>query len=96
MIDQLGREEEALRQAVSEVLHYIWDPIGVAGTPQARDEYNGYVDYVCTLLWQGADTSLIAKHLVQIADRQMGLTDTESRADLAAEKLLEWRRAVAR
>ncbi len=84
MADQPGREHEALRQTVSEVLHYIRDPVGVAGAPQARDEYDGYVDYVCPLLWQGVDTCLVAKHL-QMADRQPGLTDTRSRADLAAE-----------
>lgn len=85
-----------LRQAVSEVLHYIWDPIGVAGVPQARDEYDGYVDHICDLLWQGADSSLLANHLVQIADQRMELPGTRSRADLAANKLLEWRDVVTR
>lgn len=96
MTDQLGSEQRALRQAVGEVLHYIWDPIGVAGVPQARNEYDGYVDHICSLLWHGADNSAITRHLVQIADQHMGLPGTETRADLAADKLLEWRDAVAR
>jgi len=96
MTRKLGPEERALQVAVGEVLHYIWDPIGVAGTPQARDEYDGYVDHVCTLLWQGADHSVLAKHLVQLADERMGLPGTESCAELAAGRLLEWRDAVTR
>ena len=96
MTDSLGPEQKALHQAVGEVLHYIWDPIGVAGVPQARDEYDGYVDQVCSLLWRGASNAQLAQHLVQIADEHMGLTDTESRAALAAGKLLEWRDAVTR
>ena len=33
-----------------EILHYIWDPIGVAGAVMARDEYSGYVPKLVTLL----------------------------------------------
>ena len=94
MTDHLGPEQKALRQAVDEVLHYIWDPIGVAGIPQARGEYDGYIDHICGLLWQGADSSQIAQHLVRIADQSMGLTGTELRAGLAASKLLGWRDAI--
>jgi len=96
MEDRLGPEEQALRRAVGEVLHYIWDPIGLSGSVQARDEYDGYIDHVCGLLWDGADAIQISKHLVQLADQNMGLPDTQGRSDLAARKLLEWRDAVTR
>lgn len=96
MTDGWGPEEKALHRAVGEVLHYIWDPIGVAGSVQARDEYDGYIGQVCSLLWQGADARQISEHLVELADRNMGLTDTQARADLAAGKLVEWRDAVTR
>jgi len=96
MRDRLGPEEKALRRAVGEVLHYVWDPIGVAGVPQARDEYDGYVDHVCTLLWQGAESAVLAEHLVQVADQNMGLSGTEDRADLAARRLVEWLDVVTR
>jgi len=86
----------SLRQAVGEVLHYLWDPIGVAGVPQARDEYEGYVDPICDLLHRDVDMSLIAAHLVWIADQCMGLSGTEDRAELAARRLLDWRDALAR
>jgi hypothetical protein len=37
-------QQISLHQTVGEGLHYLWDPIGVAGASQARDEYAGYVD----------------------------------------------------
>jgi hypothetical protein len=91
-----GPEAAALRHAVSEVLHYMWDPIGVAGTPEARDEYDGYVDRVCDLLWHGADANAVAAHLVGIADDALGLPGTQEQAARAAEILLAWRDAITR
>ena len=91
-----GPEFAALRRAVSEVLHYVWDPIGVAGTPEARDEYEGYVDGVCGLLWRSAEANAVTAHLVGIAEDAMGLPDTQERAARAAEVLLAWRDVVTR
>ncbi len=96
MTPTLGPEFAALRRAVSEVLHYVWDPIGVAGTPEARDEYDGYVDSVCGMLWHGADANAVTAHLVGIADDAMGLPGTQERAARAAEVLLAWRDVVTR
>jgi hypothetical protein len=31
-----------LESAINEVLHYIWDPIGIQDMPAARDEYESY------------------------------------------------------
>ena len=91
-----GTEAAALHRAVSEVLHYLWDPIGVAGTPEARDEYDGYVDGICGLLWRGADADTLVAHLVDIAEASMGLPGTQERAAQAAEILLIWRELVTR
>ena len=96
MKNRLGREEEALHRAVSEVLHYIWDPIGVAGTVGARDEYDGYVGHVCSLLWQGASAIKISQHLIQISNENMGVCHAAGHADYVAEKLLEWRETIKR
>ena len=38
-----SREEIELYKRVDEVLHYLWDPIGVAEEPWARDEYYSYL-----------------------------------------------------
>ena len=96
MTSTLGPEVAALHRAVSEVLHYLWDPIGVAGTPEARDEYDGYVGGVCGLLWRGADADTLIAHLVGIAEVSMGLPGTQERAARAAAILLIWRDVVTR
>jgi hypothetical protein len=85
-----------LRRAVGEVLHYIWDPIGVAGSVEARGEYDGYIAPVCDLLWRRAGAAQISEYLVRLASQDMGLPDTRARANLATRKLLEWRDAVTR
>jgi hypothetical protein len=36
---KLSPEQNELYKRVDEVLHYVWDSIGVAGEPHARDEY---------------------------------------------------------
>ena len=91
-----GPEAHALQRAVSEVLHYVWDPIGVAARPEARNEYDGYVEGVCALLWRGTDVDGLVAYLVDIADTSMGLAGTHARADRAANILLTWRDIVTR
>lgn len=90
------RQDEmlTLRRAVSEVLHYFWDPIGIAGVPQARDEYEGYVEPICSLLWQGADHPALVRHLLQLSEQGMGLPGVQEQAARAADRLLEWREIV--
>lgn len=40
---KLSAFERELCLRINEVLYYVWDPIGVADTPRARDEYDSYV-----------------------------------------------------
>ena len=46
MKHSLDAKQKALYRAIGEILHYVWDPIGIAGVPQARDEYDSYVAQV--------------------------------------------------
>ena len=43
MRDKMLPKDSQLFQRVEEVVHYIWDPIGISAMPQARDEYYGYM-----------------------------------------------------
>ncbi len=38
MGQRLSPEDMAPYRAIDEVLHYIWDPIGISDAPEARDE----------------------------------------------------------
>ncbi len=75
---------------IGEILHYMWDPIGVRGVPQARDEYDSYVYQVFGLLERGASESEISHHLGRITSEMMGLaaTDTAATHDAEISKLL--------
>jgi hypothetical protein len=80
---------EATRR-IGEILHYMWDPIGIRGIPQARDEYDSYVHQVFAHLERGASESDISQHLASITVEHMGLAQTEAAAkhDADISKLL--------
>lgn len=91
MTTRLSPKDRELLRAIGEVLHYVWDPIGVAGVPQARDEYDGYVGSIFTLLRSGASTSAISSHLEGIVVAHLGLPGRKERSDEAASVLADWR-----
>jgi hypothetical protein len=49
--------ELELYRRVDEVLYYRWDPIGVAPSLVTRDEYQGYLPKVFTMLHEGSGAS---------------------------------------
>ena len=79
---------DELELRCDEVLHYIWDPIGIAGQPGARDEYSSYGPEVMELLGAGASRDQVREHLNNISRRMLGLS---GRADFASGALVRWR-----
>lgn len=65
---------DSLTRRVSEILHYVWDPIGVSGIAQARDEYDDYVPQVVKLILEERTQEVIAHYLYQVEGERMGLT----------------------
>jgi hypothetical protein len=70
---------------IGEILHYLWDPIGVGGVPEARDEYDSYTHQVFAYLERGASESEISQYLSGIGAEGMGLAATEASAKHDAE-----------
>ena len=97
MSDGLQRAHavEVLRLRCSEVLYYVWDPIGVAEHVGARDEYDSYVPAIMNLLEEGTGGAELADELRAIQVRRMGLKGTSGRVDDAAALLVKWRRMLA-
>jgi hypothetical protein len=87
-------EVSALRDAVDEVLFYLWDPIGIGGEPKARDEYSGYVPQIVGLLRDERAASDIARRLSEITATQMGMSKDAKRDLAVAELLLDWKRLL--
>ncbi|MEC5386638.1 hypothetical protein VVD49_12955 [Uliginosibacterium sp. H3] len=86
--------DQMLYGVVDEVLHYVWDPIGISRIPQARDEYHAYLPQVFALLIGNADEEGIASYLHETATGRMGLPADLQREGNVARVLMEWRRVV--
>jgi hypothetical protein len=91
---KLNPKDQALYRAVDEVLHYVWDPIGVAGVPHARDEYHGYLPDVVGLLLNGATEKSIAAYLGDVATNRMGLSANPQHEREVASVLIDWKDVV--
>lgn len=85
----------ALYRAVDEVLHYVWDPIGVSAFAECRDEYHAYLPQVFGLVREGADESKIAAYLTAVATERMGLSPRPEHDHEVARLLLAWKHSVA-
>jgi hypothetical protein len=88
---RLPPKENELYQRTDEVLHYLWDPIGVAGAPGARDECWSYLPHVFSLLMERADEGAIADYLVTVERESMGLPGRRDEALRIARKPIEYR-----
>jgi hypothetical protein len=67
-----------------------WDPIGVRGSPEARDEYDSYLGLVADRLRTGSPAEGIADLLAEIRTETMGMPPAPE-ADLrTARTLLGW------
>jgi len=80
-----------LYRRCDEVLHYIWDPIGVAGTPEARDEYSAYLPQVFEMIRDETAEGDVAALLESIQAERMGLVASRERDDDTVEALRRWR-----
>ena len=94
MGQKLPPQEMKLYRQVDEILHYMWDPIGVAGIAQARDEYYSYLPQVFKLVLDNKNKNEIASYLTEIEINRMGLTANTKVALKVAEILLKNREAI--
>jgi hypothetical protein len=91
---KLEPREQEFYDAVDEVLHYIWDPIGVREIPEARDEYHAYLPQVFSLLISGTGEDQIAHFLGRVATERMGLPARPDHDKRIANLLIHWKKAI--
>jgi hypothetical protein len=80
---------------VRRLLMEEWDPVGVAGIPEAVDEYDSYVGVVGQKLREGATADQIGAYLADISENHMGLGATAAsreRDQAVARQLVTWYR----
>ena len=82
--EQRARE---IQETIRDVLVHDWDPVGVGGVPEARDEYDSYVGDVYRLLVSGAGPSQVAEHLARIEQEWLGLPTAPEALIPVAQKL---------
>jgi hypothetical protein len=66
-------QQKALHRIIGEVLHYRWDPLGVADDPAARTEYDAYAGQVFSKACAGASAEAITAYLTAVTVETMGL-----------------------
>ncbi|NNC67204.1 MAG: hypothetical protein HKN83_04130 [Gammaproteobacteria bacterium] len=91
---KLSPEQNDLYKRVDEVLHYLWDPIGVSGVPEARDEYHSYLPVVFSMLIRDCPKNEISEYLVNIEVDSMGLPKNKINADSIADLLIQWKAKI--
>jgi hypothetical protein len=72
------------------VLMAEWDPIGVRGVPQARDEYDSYLGLVADRLRTGVPAERIADLLAEIRTETMEIPPAADADMRTARTLLAW------
>ena len=91
---KLPPREAELYKRCDEVLHYLWDPIGVAGNPDARDEYYSYLPRAFSILRDDVDARDLAAYLLTTERDTIGIVRDEEHAHEAADILKRWRRWI--
>ena len=89
MKDKLSSREKELYRRTDEILHYLWDPIGVSDVPQARDEYHSYLPNVYARLIKNPKENEIVEYLTTVEAESMGLTPNLEKALNVAQVLIE-------
>ena len=89
MKNELYQREKELYRRTDEILHYIWDPIGIKDVPQARDEYHAYFPRVFARVLENYSDDEIADYLIKVESEEMGLTTDRKRALEVAKILTE-------
>jgi hypothetical protein len=80
MEKHLSSDDARLYRLCDEALYYVWDPIGVSDSPQARDEYDSYLPRVFRLV-KGRQRQELLDYLREVAVNFMGLPAAETEAE---------------
>lgn len=81
------REWRQLCARIRDVLLHEWDPIGVAGIPEAQDEYDSHVGPVFALLKKRSTAAEVFEHLWALERDHMGLAGNREKTQRVAAAL---------
>jgi len=94
MAQKMLPSDAELYRRIEEIVHYIWDPIGISGIPQARDEYNSYMTAIFGRVKVGKEKDIV-EFMRWVASENMGLSFDEEKAKEAVKVMLEWKEFIS-
>ena len=86
-------KDKELYQRLDEVIHYIWDPIGISHYPEARNEYCTYVPEIYARVKIGKKQSIV-EYLEWVVSDQMGSVFNRDKAQQVVEIMLKWKDVI--
>jgi len=86
---KLPPQELELYLALDGLLFNEWDPIGVRGIEEAKDEYYSYLPQVFKMVMDNAPKVEIAEYLNSVVTERMGLNSDMRHSLRIAEKALK-------
>jgi len=86
---KLPSDQQRFYEFIDVLLFNEWDPIGVSDTPEARDEYHGYLPQVFSKAMRGESVQNIADYLREVETGKMGLSGYNSNCLAIAEQIIK-------
>jgi len=94
MGSKLSPRDQALYERCDEILFRVWDPVGIADFPEARDEYYSYLPQVWRMVRDGAPADEVVRYLESIVTERMGLQSNEQASRAAVDALSQARAEI--
>jgi hypothetical protein len=77
-------------KGIRRLLMEAWDPIGVQGSDEGANEYDGYLSPISDRLKSGASVEELASFLTRIREERMGAGPDRARDSATAALLIDW------
>ena len=88
--EHLMPNDNELWDRIEEVVHYIWDPIGICDIPDARNEYSAYVNEIYTRVKIG-DEEKVLEYMKWVVEDRMGMAWNHESAKKSSAIMMIWR-----
>ena len=100
MKKQTEEMQSELERRVSEVLFYVWDPIGVNGMPACRSEYDDYVPIIAAYLMHNFDEAGLDALMLFVMETWIGIQLSKKARRKAQHldalrHLMEWKKDLS-
>jgi hypothetical protein len=82
------RRAQSYQDAIREIVMREWDPIGVAGVPEAHDEYDSYIHQIHGMLIRREPKHKLLDYLWWAETENMGLNGSRRRTEFVADLLM--------